>query len=136
MPEIRRRFGDVDAQRADDEPVTRALADYFAGRLEALERVEVEPGGTEFQRLVWHTLRRSVPAGSTIAYGKLAERAGRPDAVRAVGAAMAANPIPVVIPCHRVLAADGQLWRYGGGLDRKRWLLQHEGALPAERTLF
>ena len=121
---------------ADRDPVALALLAYFDGDLDAIDRLEVEPGGTEFQRRIWHTLRRSVPAGSTIGYGELAARAGRPDAVRAVGAAMAANPIPVVIPCHRVLTADGQLWDYGGGLARKRWLLEHEGALPAEPTLF
>jgi methylated-DNA-[protein]-cysteine S-methyltransferase len=82
-------------------------------------------GGTEFQRAVWSALCE-IPAGSTISYGELARRIGRADAVRAVGAANGANPIPVVVPCHRVVAADGSLHGYGGGLPRKRWLLAHE----------
>jgi methylated-DNA-[protein]-cysteine S-methyltransferase len=80
---------------------------------------------------VWKTLQR-IPAGQTWSYAELARAVGRPDAVRAVGAANGANPIPIVIPCHRVIGADGRLVGYGGGLERKRWLLAHEGVkLPA-----
>jgi O-6-methylguanine DNA methyltransferase len=110
--------------------LTRALDAYFKGDLTAIDSLEAEPGGTEFQRDVWAELRR-VRAGTTISYSQLAARIGRPDAVRAVGAANGANPVPIVIPCHRVIGANGSLVGYGGGLEMKRWLLQHEGLLPA-----
>ena len=108
----------------------RGLLDgYFAGDIAALDRIEVDPAGTPFQRLVWDALR-AIPAGTTTSYGALAGRIGRPNAVRAVGAANGANPIAVVVPCHRVIGAGGSLVGYGGGLERKRWLLAHEGVLP------
>jgi methylated-DNA-[protein]-cysteine S-methyltransferase len=103
------------------------LRAYFDGDLEALDAIPVDPHGTPFQRDVWRMLQR-IPAGRTWSYMQLARAVGRPDAVRAVGAANGANPIPIVIPCHRVIGADGRLVGYGGGLDRKRWLLAHEGA--------
>jgi methylated-DNA-[protein]-cysteine S-methyltransferase len=106
----------------------RAFADYFAGRLTALDGLAVAVAGTPFQRQVWTALRQ-IPAGSTLSYGALAERIGRKAAVRAVGAANGANPISIVLPCHRVIGANGTLTGYGGGLERKRWLLAHEGAL-------
>jgi methylated-DNA-[protein]-cysteine S-methyltransferase len=99
---------------------------YFDGDLTSLDRVSVETGGTPFQQEVWSALRK-IPAGTTISYGELAARVGRPTAIRAVGSANASNPIPIVIPCHRVIGADGTLTGYGGGLNRKRWLLAHEG---------
>ena len=102
-----------------------ALEAYFAGELTAIEAIRTEARGTEFQRLVWAALRE-IPAGSTVSYGELAARIGRPAAVRAVGAANGANPIPVVVPCHRVIGADASLTGFGGGLERKRWLLAHE----------
>jgi methylated-DNA-[protein]-cysteine S-methyltransferase len=105
--------------------LTRALDAYFKGDLTAIDSLEAEPGGTEFQRDVWAELRR-VRAGTTISYSQLAARIGRPDAVRAVGAANGANPVPIVIPCHRVIGANGSLTGFGGGLPRKRWLLEHE----------
>jgi methylated-DNA-[protein]-cysteine S-methyltransferase len=83
--------------------------------------------GTDFQRAVWKALC-TVPCGQTLSYGALARRIGRPKAVRAVGLANGANPIGIVVPCHRVIGADGTLTGYGGGLDRKRWLLAHERA--------
>jgi methylated-DNA-[protein]-cysteine S-methyltransferase len=86
----------------------------------------VDPGGTPFQRRVWDELRR-IPAGSTVSYSELARRLDAPKAVRAVAAANGSNPVAIVIPCHRVVAADGRLWGYGGGLERKAWLLAHEG---------
>jgi methylated-DNA-[protein]-cysteine S-methyltransferase len=107
--------------------LTKAIAAYFAGDLSAIEGLEAEPGGTPFQRLVWTALRK-IPAGTTATYAELAHRIGRPAAVRAVGAANGANPISLVIPCHRLVGADGALTGYGGGLERKRWLLAHEGA--------
>lgn len=110
----------------------RALEAYFDGELEALASVPVEGTGTDFQRSVWQALR-DIPAGETTSYGELARRIGRPKAVRAVGMANGANPIPIVVPCHRVIGADASLTGFGGGLDRKRWLLAHEGVDLARR---
>ncbi len=107
--------------------LTQALARYFDGDLAALDAVEVEMGGTAFQRNVWTALRR-IPAGETRSYGALAAEIGRPTAVRAVGLANGSNPIGVIVPCHRVIGANGALTGYAGGLDRKRRLLTHEGA--------
>jgi len=101
---------------------------YLEGELDALEVVEVDAAGTDFQTRVWNELRR-IPVGTTISYGEMARRVGRPTAFRAVGAANGANPVSLVNACHRVIAADGTLGGYGGGLDRKEWLLRHEGAL-------
>src|SRR5262249_41858754 len=96
------------------------------GDLGALDAVPVETGGTEFQRRVWRELRR-IRAGTTLSYRQLARRIGRPDAVRAVAHANGSNPVSVVVPCHRVVGSAGSLTGYAGGLDRKRWLLSHEG---------
>ena len=96
----------------------------------AIDQVQVETRGTPFQEEVWAELRR-IPAGSTLTYGELAARLGRPGASRAVGRANGQNPVAIVVPCHRVVGAHGVLTGYGGGLDRKRWLLAHE----APRTL-
>ena len=103
-----------------------ALSAYFEGELHTLDEILCAPDGTPFQQSVWSALR-AIPAGRTMSYGGLAERLGNPKAVRAVGLANGANPIPIVIPCHRVIGADGSLTGYGGGLERKRWLLAHEG---------
>lgn len=105
--------------------LTDAMADYFNGTLHAIDALPVEAAGTEFQRIVWRALR-DIPCGTTISYGELARRIGKPDAVRAVGTANGANPIGVVVPCHRVIGANGSLTGYGGGIHRKRWLLDHE----------
>ncbi|HLK10225.1 MAG TPA: methylated-DNA--[protein]-cysteine S-methyltransferase [Candidatus Binatia bacterium] len=113
--------------RADPGGLTRALAAYFAGDLRAIDDLPVCTGGTPFQRAVWAALRR-IPCGTTVSYGEIARRIGRPSAVRAVGQANNANPVGIVVPCHRVVAADGALAGYGGGVERKRWLLAHEGA--------
>jgi methylated-DNA-[protein]-cysteine S-methyltransferase len=107
--------------------VRAALDAYFAGELGAIDAVPVETGGTPFQRVVWAALR-SIPAGETMSYGALAARIDRRSAVRAVGRANGANPIGIVVPCHRVIGADTSLTGYGGGIERKRWLLRHEGA--------
>jgi methylated-DNA-[protein]-cysteine S-methyltransferase len=101
---------------------------YFRRELAALDDIPVNGGGTAFQRKVWATLRE-IPAGATKSYSELAAAVGRPNAVRAVGMINGRNPISIVVPCHRVIGKDGSLTGYGGGLDRKRWLLQHEGAL-------
>jgi methylated-DNA-[protein]-cysteine S-methyltransferase len=103
----------------------QALEAYFGGEIEALKGVKTVTGGTAFQREVWSALR-TIPAGTTISYGELAARIGRAKASRAVGAANGANPIPIVVPCHRVIGADGSLTGFGGGLGHKRWLLEHE----------
>ena len=111
-------------------PVLDRLDAYFAGDLAALDRIAVRPAGTPFQRRVWDALR-TIRAGTTSSYRDLAVRIGSPSAVRAVGAANGANPIPIVVPCHRVIGTNGALVGYGGGLDRKRWLLAHEGIIAA-----
>ena len=107
-------------------PVIAQLDEYFAGRRRTFD-LELEPRGTEFQRRVWGELRR-IPWGETISYGELARRIGQPSASRAVGAANGRNPIPIVIPCHRVIGANGDLTGFGGGLPIKRKLLALEGA--------
>jgi methylated-DNA-[protein]-cysteine S-methyltransferase len=104
----------------------RQLADYFAGRLTEFD-LPLDPAGTDFQRQVWTALR-TIPYGQTWSYAQLAEKIGRASAVRAVGLANSKNPIAVVIPCHRVIGSDGSLTGYGGGLDRKRFLLDLESA--------
>ncbi len=108
------------------EFIRRALLAYFDGEIAALDRIPWAAAGTPFQEAVWRALRL-VPAGATISYGALAARIGRQAAVRAVGAANGANPISIVVPCHRVIGANRALTGYGGGLERKRWLLAHEG---------
>lgn len=109
-----------------------AMRSYFDGNLSAIDGLPVATGGTEFQRTVWRALRQ-IPCGETISYAELARRIGRPAAVRAVGLANGSNPISIVVPCHRVIGSDGSLTGYGGGIERKRWLLAHErrvGATP------
>lgn len=117
----------LDAARAQ-------LAEYFAGA-----RVEfglpLEAQGTPFQRRVWAALGE-IPFGQTVSYADVARRTGDVKAVRAVGAANGRNPIPIIVPCHRVIGMNGSLVGFGGGLGRKQWLLEHEGALSAHLTLF
>ena len=110
---------------ADPAGAVAALAAYFSGRLDALDAVPVELNGTPFQRRVWERLR-GVRAGTTASYREIARSIGAPAAVRAVGAANGSNPVALVVPCHRIIGSDGRLTGYGGGLDRKRWLLTHE----------
>jgi methylated-DNA-[protein]-cysteine S-methyltransferase len=112
--------------------IRHALDAYFAGDLMQLNEIECRTGGTLFQRRVWAALR-AIPAGRTLSYGALAAKLGSPKAVRAVGLANGANPISVVVPCHRVIGANGALTGYGGGLARKRWLLTHEGVRLTDR---
>ena len=107
--------------------IREALHAYLEGKLDAIDTISVATGGTSFQRAVWEELRR-IPAGTTSSYRDLAIRIGHPKAVRAVGHANGANPIGVVVPCHRLVGSDGSLTGYGGGLHRKRWLLDHEAA--------
>ena len=103
----------------------RQLADYFAGTRRAFD-LPLAPRGTGFQQVVWRALL-AIPYGETCSYGELARAIGRPAASRAVGAANGRNPIAIVIPCHRVIGADGSMTGYGGGLPTKKWLLAHEG---------
>lgn len=103
------------------------LAEYFAGGRRAFE-LALDPAGTPFQRLAWRALAE-VPYGATRTYGEQAARIGRPGAARAIGAANARNPIPIIVPCHRVVGHDGGLTGFGGGLERKRYLLEHEHAV-------
>jgi methylated-DNA-[protein]-cysteine S-methyltransferase len=110
--------------------VAAKLSAYFSGALQGLETIPVAPKGTAFQQRVWTTLR-AIPLGETRSYLQIAKAIGNPSAVRAVGAANGQNPIAVVVPCHRVIASDGTLCGYGGGLWRKEWLLEHEGVLQA-----
>ena len=126
--QLERRYGqDLSLSNADTPSAARlALEAYFAGELSALDGISTEGAGTDFQRDVWRALR-DIPVGQTISYGELARRIDRPKAVRAVGLANGANPIPIVVPCHRVIGANASLTGFGGGLDRKRWLLAHEG---------
>lgn len=105
--------------------VADALAAFFAGALHAIDAIEVRTAGRAFQRRVWSALRQ-IPAGVTESYGELARAIGKPGAARAVGLANGANPVVVVVPCHRVIGADGSLTGFGGGIERKRWLLEHE----------
>ena len=112
--------------------VRDALDAYFAGQIDALGDVPVRTNGTAFQRAVWAGLR-AIDAGTAWSYADLAAFIGRPRAVRAVGAANGANPVGVIVPCHRVIGADGSLTGYGGGLERKRWLLRHEGVTLRDR---
>jgi len=112
--------------RAAPTAIRRAISNYFLGDLCAIDSIPVATGGTSFQREVWAALR-TIQAGTTSSYGALARQLGRPKSVRAVGLANAANPVAVVVPCHRVIGTDGSLTGYGGGISRKRWLLVHEG---------
>ncbi|MBX6321451.1 MAG: methylated-DNA--[protein]-cysteine S-methyltransferase [Rhodospirillaceae bacterium] len=130
QPALRRQYGPAGATLAERRSASfagQALAAYFAGRLTALDEIAVEAVGTPFERAVWTALRRLRP-GETVTYGALAARIGRPLAVRAVGRANGANPVSIIVPCHRVVGADGSLTGYGGGIERKRWLLDHERA--------
>ncbi len=124
----------------DDDPhgLQAALAAYFDGDLVALDRVPLDPAGTEIQRRVWAALRR-VPAGEVTTYGALAVELGLGrGGARAVGAAAGANPLALLVPCHRVRGADGGLVGFAWGVDRKRWLLRHEGVAvgPEQQSLF
>ncbi len=112
------------------DEVVKQLYDFFAGAAPNFRDVPLDLSGTPFQLKVWKELRR-IPSGETISYRELARRVGSPQGFRAVGQANARNPIPIIIPCHRVIAADGGLGGYGSGLDRKRWLLKHEGEKQA-----
>jgi len=129
LTRLEARFGDVAfapaGKRGFAARLASSLAAYLEGDVGALDALPVDVEGTVFQVKVWKALR-TIPAGETISYQELARRAGSPGAVRAAGNANGRNPVSLAIPCHRVIHADGTLGGYGGGVDRKRWLLEHE----------
>jgi methylated-DNA-[protein]-cysteine S-methyltransferase len=123
---LQRQYGAFTLEPAcNPHGLTHAIARYFAGELTAIDSLPVQTAGTPFQCEVWRALRE-IGCGTTLSYAKLAARIGRPNAVRAVGLANGSNPVGVVVPCHRVIGSDGSLTGYGGGIERKRWLLEHE----------
>ena len=132
------RFGDCETVSTEDPfGLSTKVRDYFAGQLGAIDGIATDGGGTDFQRRVWAELKR-IPCGVTISYRELARRLGDRNAMRAVGLANGRNPIAVVVPCHRVIGADGSMTGYGGGIERKIWLLRHEGLRlpPRQGELF
>lgn len=131
---LREHYGEVErAEAPAPAEIADALARYFDGELEALNALRTATAGSELQRRVWAALRR-IPAGTTTTYGKLARELGfdDPRAAIGIGAANGANPIAIIVPCHRVIASNGDLKGYAWGLHRKRWLLEHEGAMAAK----
>jgi AraC family transcriptional regulator of adaptative response/methylated-DNA-[protein]-cysteine methyltransferase len=126
LRDLRRRFVApiVPGSNEHVERLRGELGEYFGGTRQRFE-VPLDLGGTAFQRRVWSRLVE-IPFGETVSYAEVGKDVGKPNAVRAVGQANGRNPVAIVVPCHRVVRADGSLWGYGGGLWRKRWLLQHE----------
>lgn len=120
-------------QDSVDTSVRQRIQDYFAGDLHAIDTLPVATAGTEFQRQVWQMLR-TIPCGNIMTYGQMAAQLGNPGASRAVGLANGSNPISIVVPCHRVIGSNGTLTGYAGGVERKRWLLIHEGYLPNQQN--
>jgi methylated-DNA-[protein]-cysteine S-methyltransferase len=131
---LRLQYGAVVLQNVRSPQAVRlALSGYFKGDLDRLNTIKWRVAGTPFQQKVWNALPK-IPAGTTMSYGALAAKLDVPNAMRAVGHANGSNPISVVVPCHRLIGANGSLIKYGGGLERKRWLLAHEGvALQAAK---
>jgi len=131
---LRLHYGDMPLEAGAAPAAIRSpFVRYFDGELGALSDIAWDTGGTPFQRAVWRALT-AIPPGQTIPYSELARRVERPTAIRAVGAANGANPLSLVAPCHRVIGMNGALTGYAGGVERKRWLLAHEGALQASPT--
>jgi methylated-DNA-[protein]-cysteine S-methyltransferase len=123
---LNRRFGGATLTEGHEAlGVREKIARYFSGDLDSLDDITVDGGGSEFQQKVWRALR-TIPPGRTASYGEIAAQLGAPGAARAVGLANSLNPIAIVVPCHRVIGSSGKLTGYAGGLDRKRWLLEHE----------
>ncbi len=126
---LKRRYDRIKFKQANDpHGFSSRVKEYFAGNFDVLNAIPVKTGGTPFQQEVWSALRH-IPEGRTLTYGALAGKIGRPAAARAVGMANSLNPIAIVLPCHRVVGSNGSLTGYAGGLERKSWLLRHEGAL-------
>lgn len=133
LPLLRAQFGEMATLResAEARAGVEAVKAYFERDFAAISAIDVEMSGTPFQLRVWAALRE-IPLGTTTTYGEIAARLGNPQAMRAVGLANGRNPISIVVPCHRVIGANGSLVGYGGGMERKRWLLRHEGVEIAE----
>jgi methylated-DNA-[protein]-cysteine S-methyltransferase len=126
---LRLQYGSVRLEpKVGVSPAREALKAYFEGTLAAIADLPVTTAGTAFQRQVWAALR-TIGTGETTTYGRLAVRLGRPKAMRAVGMANGSNPVSIIVPCHRVIGANASLTGYGGGIERKRWLLRHEGVV-------
>ena len=124
---LRLQYGAVELKETQAPgDMRKALTAYFKGDLDRLGSIKWRVAGTPFQQKVWHALPK-IPVGTTMSYGALAAKLDAPNAMRAVGHANGSNPISVVLPCHRLIGANGSLIKYGGGLERKRWLLAHEG---------
>ncbi len=124
---LEQRFGQVELiPTSNPQSICDALHSYLSGNFFSLDNIPLSLGGTPFQQQVWLALR-TIPVGQVWTYGQLAHAIGRPTAYRAVGMTNSLNPISIVLPCHRVIGANGKLTGYAGGLERKRWLLQHEG---------
>ena len=131
---LRLQYGAVVLKGARSPSDLRAaLTAYFKGDLDRLKTIKWQVAGTAFQRKVWTALPK-IPAGTTMSYGALAAKLNAPKAMRAVGHANGSNPISVVVPCHRLIGANGALVKYGGGLERKRWLLEHEGVVLGPKS--
>ncbi len=129
MKLLKRRYLDVELKQVDNpHGFSTHVKNYLAGDYKSLDAIPVNTGGTPFQQQVWNALRE-IPTGQTFTYSQLATKIGRPKATRAVGMTNSLNPIAIVLPCHRVVGANSSLTGYAGGLDRKHWLLRHEGAL-------
>lgn len=127
MTLLQRRYGQINlVQTIDPHGFSSRIRAYLAGDYRCLDEIPVNTGGTNFQQEVWSALR-TIPPGTTVAYGELAAKLGRPTAYRAVGGTNALNPIAIVLPCHRVVGANASLTGYAGGIERKQWLLRHEG---------
>jgi methylated-DNA-[protein]-cysteine S-methyltransferase len=132
---LRLHYGDVTVEMGTAPgDIRKAMAAYFEGDFAATDAIRCATAGSAFQREVWAMLKQ-IPPSTTWSYGQLAKRLGKPNASRAVGLANGSNPIGIVVPCHRVIGANGTLTGYGGGLHRKRWLLQHEGVIPADEAM-
>lgn len=120
------RYGDVEWVRVENpHGIASRIRAYFEGDVATLDSLPVSTAGTPFQERVWRALRE-IPCGRTASYGDIAQALGQPGAARAVGLANGQNPVALVVPCHRIIGSDGTLTGYGGGLERKRWLLDHE----------
>ena len=126
---MKRRYGDFEIVESENPAMMRDRLDrYFDGDWSAFEGLDVATGGTDFQKSVWKGLT-AIPPGQSISYDQLAQDVGNPNAIRAAASANANNPISIVIPCHRVIGKNGAMRGYAGGVERKVWLLRHEGAL-------
>ena len=124
---LRLQYGAVTFEKVRaPRDITAALTGYFKGDIDRLRAIKWRVAGTPFQKRVWTALPK-IPAGTTMSYGALAAKLKVPNAMRAVGHANGSNPLSVVVPCHRLIGSNGSLVKYGGGLERKRWLLEHEG---------